>query len=614
MERVKNDDTAVSMPEISIRAPEWSGYTRVSVADFGARSEEGYCNGNAFQNAIEYCKRERSSELVVPSGIYRFYNGNHPVFEGMHDFQFDGGGSEFIFSTVEAFFTITNCVRTQFKNFTVDWDWESGQLASIGQVREVAANRTYFDLHFPEYAQAPDDLNIRTLNAMNPLILSAGCELGREFHENHFRNISRQDLNTFRIALSNPEDFRFLNPGQTYIVRHYVYDANAFELKSNQHLQIEHVTVYSAPGHAFVASGDQRHWALRHCRIVKRPGTTRCISVTADGCHISNSLGYFRIENCDFSYNGDDCLNIHDNSVQGFKRIDDRTVSLNRVLAWRNSFAIGDDIEFRNEDLSPTRIMKRIAGVEWNKEHNACTLAFEQPIPAEVSESAILFNRRYDSGNYIVRHNFFHHNRARGILLHSGNGLVENNHFFMNQGPAIQIECGSESRWSEGFGVSNLRIRNNLIDSCDVNHWNMAVIYMGVYLASGRTQYPIFDRVWIENNTIINCPQQAVYASSCSRVYIRHNAILNSNAGRLKAAADGDENGVLHPEYYQGSLMASHCNEVWIENNRRLCTVATTEDRIYIDDATSTNVNVLHNIGFHQDDSRLRLQKKTGER
>jgi len=206
VERVKNDDTAVSISEISISAPEWSGFKRVSVADFGARSEEGYCNGSAFQNAIDYCKRERSSELVVPSGIYRFYNGNHPIFEGMLDFQFDGGGSEFIFSTVEAFFTIKNCIRTLFKNFTVDWDWENGQLASIGQVREVAADSTYFDLHFPEYAQAPGDLNIRTLNAMNPLTFSAGCELGREFHETHFRNISRQDLNTEMVLpRSNPD-------------------------------------------------------------------------------------------------------------------------------------------------------------------------------------------------------------------------------------------------------------------------------------------------------------------------------------------------------------------------------------------------------------------------
>jgi len=600
LESVKNnDDNAVSISDISISAPTRSGYKIVSVADFGASTEEGYCNGSAFQNAIDYCKRERSSELVVPTGIYRFYNGNHPKFEEMHDFQFDGGNSEFIFSTAAAFFVIRNCVRTIFKNFTVDWDWDSGQLASIGLVREVASDSAYFDLHFPEYAQAPDDINIRTLNAMNPLTLSAGCELGREFNGNHFRSVSRQDSNTFRIALSNPEDFRFLNPGQAYIVRHYIYDANAFELNSNRHLQIERITVYSAPGHAFVASGDQSHWGLRHCRIVKRPGTTRCISVTADGCHISNSLGYFRIENCDFSYNGDDCLNIHDNSVQGFKRIDDRTLSLNRVLAWRNPFAPGDEIEFRNEDLSPTEIKERIAGVEWNKELNSCTLTFENPIPSELSECAILFNRRYDSGNYIVRNNFFHHNRARGILLHSGNGLVENNHFFMNQGPAIQIECGSESRWSEGFGVNHLRIRNNLIDSCDVNHWNMAVIYMGVYLAKGRTQYAVFERVWIENNTIINCPQQSVYASSCRRVYIRNNAILNSNAGRLKSHADGDGNGLLHREYYQGSLMVSHCNEVRIENNRRLSTVATTEDHIYIDYETSTNVNLLNNIGFN---------------
>jgi len=591
---------AESKMSIIIEEPNWNVYSSISVTNFDARAEAGYCNGDAFQQAIDYCKQAEIAELIVPKGVYHFSEGKHPVFEGLNDFRFDGGGSEFIFSTVSAYFTIRHCTRTVFQNFTVDWDWTCEQLASIGQVQEVATDYSYVDLNFPEYEKLPEKLGLRTLNAMHPRTLTPGCELGREFGGDRLGKATAKDHNTLRIALPEKErrELHFLQQGQTYIVRHYIYDANAFELHGNEHLRVRNVTIYSAPGHAFVVTGDQHHWALERCRIVRRPGTTRCISATADGCHISNSQGYFIIENCDFSYNGDDCLNIHDNSVQGFVRIDERTIQLSRVQGWRNPFGQGDLIEFRLPDLSPSGISRKIASASWEETKQCCTLTFEEELPLELTDKAILFNRRYNSGHYIVRNNFFHQNRARGILLHSSHGVVENNHFLMNQGSAIQIECGAEERWAEGFGVEDVLIHNNLIESSDVNHWNMAVIYMGVYLNQGRTRYPIFQDITIENNTIINCPQQAIYVSSCSRVSIRGNAILNGNAGSVKTEEDGDANCVANRSYYRGSLMVSHGQEITISGNRRISTIPATASDIYIEPETSTRVKVADNIGF----------------
>ncbi|MDG0793328.1 hypothetical protein OMP38_22635 [Cohnella ginsengisoli] len=585
-------------PDIEIMSPTWKAYKNVSVTDFGAQAEGKRCNGAAFQRAIEYCKHEGISELVVPKGLYYFSDGNHPTFDGLSDFRFDGGGSEFIFSSVKAFFVIQHCARSEFRNFTVDWDWECGPLASIGIVREVAGDGRYVDLAFPEYEAVPDAFPLRTFNAMNPATLTPGCELGREFNGIQIGETSSMGGNVVRVELPTPESFRFLKRGQAYIVRHYIYDANAIELHGNAHLTLSNLTIYSAPGHAFVSTGDQHHWKLERCRIVKRPGTTRCITATADGCHISNSQGYFIIEHCDFSYNGDDCLNIHDNSVHGFQRIDAWTIRLNRVHAWRNPFGPGDPIEFRHADLSPTGIAAPVAAVQWDEERQQCVIEFASELPVGLAEQSILFNRRYDSGHYIVRYNFFHQNRARGILLHAGDGLVEHNHFYMNQGSAIQIECGAEARWAEGFGIRNLVIRDNQIESSDVNHWNMAVIYMGVYLDQGRTNYPIFEDVRIENNTIVNCPQLAIYVSSCERVILRNNVLLNPNAGPLKTEQDGDDNCVANRDYYHGSLMASHCNEVYIENNRRLSLIPTLESHIYIEPNTSRNVALRDNIGF----------------
>ena len=37
------------------------------------------------------------------------------------------------------------------------------------------------------------------------------------------------------------------------------------------------------------------------------------ISATADGVHLADTNGHFRVSGCDFSYMGDDSLNVHDN-------------------------------------------------------------------------------------------------------------------------------------------------------------------------------------------------------------------------------------------------------------------------------------------------------------
>lgn len=571
---------------------------KISVASFGAKPGKKYCSGKAFQDAIDYCKQEQISELTVPKGVYYFTSGIHPTFDGCNDFIFNGEGSEFVFSTVSNFFTIKNCNRMIIKNFTVDWDWEVGQLASIGLVQSVASDNSSFELYFPEYEWLPDSLLIQTLNAMNPRTLTPGCDNGYEFSRAQLGSIERKNDNSLQIETLNSDFFSFLKQGQTYIVRHYIYDANAFQLHNNQHMRIANVVIYSAPGSGFVSTGDQHYWTIEHCRIMKRPGTTRCISVTADGCHVSNSKGYFIMENCDFSYNGDDCLNIHDNSIQGFERLNENTLRLNSAISWRNPFSEGDPVEFRHTDLSPSGVIANVKTVEWDSDNNHCTLSFDRSIPARLSDRSILFNRRYNSDHYIVRNNVFHQNRARGVLLHSGNGLVENNHFYLNQGSAIQIECGAESRWAEGFGVDGLVIRNNVIESSDVNHWNMAVIYMGVYLEQGRTQYPIFRNIVIENNTIVHCPQQAIYISSCERASIRNNCFLNTNAGHLKTDKDGDGNCVSNRNYYQGSLMVSHSSDIVIENNRNLAMIPTKENHIYVHPSTTSEVTVHYNEGF----------------
>ena len=141
--------------------------------------------------------------------------------------------------------------------------------------------------------------------------------------------------------------------------------------------------------------------------------------------------------------------------------------------------------------------------VTYQPEQRTCILTLDEPLPLELDEETIIFNRTFHTDYYVIRNCRFTNNRARGALLQGSHGLVENNLFENIQGAAIQIETGCENRWSEGQGVDDLLIRGNVIRHCDLNAWQMAVIYMGVYLPGGRTEYPIFTNIELCGNTIV---------------------------------------------------------------------------------------------------------------
>jgi hypothetical protein len=59
----------------------------------------------------------------------------------------------------------------------------------------------------------------------------------------------------------------------------------------------------------------------------------RPITTTADGFHVAQSQGFIRLEDCDFGYLGDDCINIHDNIHSGVRRVNAHTLVATAIIA-----------------------------------------------------------------------------------------------------------------------------------------------------------------------------------------------------------------------------------------------------------------------------------------
>jgi len=623
---VKNDDLT-----IHIDLPRPSESSTVSVLDFGASTDPTFCNQQAFQQAIAHCRATGAAQLRIPHGLYYFHS--EPLgtafltFDGLTDFTVDGCGSELRFGYPAMYTKIVNCVRFRICNLVLDWNWEAAPLASVGVVTKVAADGAHFDMDFPAYSEIPEQWRIHIVGPFDPVRYTPGTAGGIEYrpYKNEFtlpsvqtatdeemrklvRELSNIILgmekighNTMRFYASKPAWARArIKTGQCYNLRHYEYDAPAFFLFDSSHVSIEHVTLYSCPGSGFVGNGAIHHVHLNHCRITLRPGTNRPISTTVDCFHIANSQGYLIIEHCEFGYAGDDCINLHDNTAMGVLAVDAHTLTAVRVRQQSLLFEVGDTIELRHPDLSPTGFASELTSVRYNEQDHTCTLTFADALPSPLDNQTVLFNRRFSTNHFIIRNNRFTHNRARGMLIHGSHGIVSHNLFESIQGAAIQIESGCESRWSEGTGVTNLEISHNIFRNCDLNAWQMAVIYMGVYLPGGRTPYPIFSKIAITHNTIVNSPRMAMFLSSCKEVLVSDNAIINANQMPLTRNQYGSsqEESPTYDEAYHGAIGLMHASDVNITRNTCFSTTTQEESGIYADPLTTHHIEIVHNTGF----------------
>ena len=592
-------------PEIHIELPVRSGTVR-SLDEFGAKPEAGFCNTAAFGAALDFCRENPGTVLEIPHGVYHFYQAPNQIHMAVHnisDLVVEGNNSELIFHTPVAYFDILDSQRIHLKDLVLDWAWEDAPLASVGVVQSVAEDGAFMDVVFPSLESVPENLEIRIVGPFDPKKYTPGCTGGIEFRpyvDDHIHSSgdekSDEEMQHLVRELSNillpqmekiaPNVLRIytrrpnwakahFKAGQCYNFRHFEYDGVAVRTCRSSHITLERLTIYGCPGHGFLSSGGVHHLHFDHCRIQPRPGTARSVSISVDCLHVGNSQGNFIIEDCDFSGAGDDCINLHDNSSMGVRILDSHTLKALRVAESALQFEKGSIIELRNPDLSPVGYTSEILEVSYQPEDRTCIMKLKDALPAKLDDETVVFNRTFHTDYYIIRNCRFTNNRARGALLQGSHGLVENNLFENIQGAAIQIETGCESRWSEGQGVTDLLIRNNVIRHCDLNAWQMGVIYMGVYLPGGRTEYPVFQDIELCNNTIVDCPRLAGFFSSCRNVQVHHNTIINAGQLDYSVPCYGSSTmeEPIYGEHYEGIIQFAHSSDCCAEDNQIFSTI-----------------------------------------
>ena len=579
--------------EFDVERPRETGGPVVKAADFGFSTDNDH-NFAAINKAIAYCRENKASVLELAPGDYRCFDDDNPIkVTDIQDFTLDGKGARFIcYRKRNCSMFINGCDRVVVKNMKFDWDWEREPLASLVEV--VATTNQSYDLKFIHYEDYPaKNSRMAFLSPWDPAVKSIGYEGDMEralemFKGRNIPNFEWISGNVMRIKHA-PNGFKV---GQIYRLQHYYYDLNCTNMSNNRHLTLEDIDILSTPGHATLITGKQKY--TQFIRVNIRPpqdDERRVISCTADHCHIGQSLGYFKMLNCDFCYGSDDCLNVHDCSAF-CRKTGEYSVTTQNARSTMWSFVPGAPLELRQGDYSPSGFKAPIKSVKViDRAAGTVEITFDQPVPEQKFDGFIIFNWNFNSHNVILRDCFFHDNRARGILLLGHDITVERCRFRHSQMGALKIETGyTFNVWSEGYGAGNIVVRDCSFEQSDPsevrNDGKVRDIYMGVYMktdpSTERTRYPILHDILFENNTFTDSYGMVAFISSVGNVTFRNNTFRNPQKRK-------------RPKDYRGCFYLTHADNVKIVNNTYIETPNVPKPGVYIDPETVTNCVVTGN-------------------
>lgn len=513
----------ISDSNFYIARPNEKNYKTVNASDFGV-STTANDNYDAFCKAIEYCRSNPCTTLKVDDGKYHFRTNRAITLNGLENILIDADGAQFIFEHPN-YFHIVNCDCIEFRGLSITWNFENSRLASLVKIKNAAPETHSFEIEFTELDEVSKDIAIMAFTKYDPETLTPGTR--HDFRENYvyqfpgsIKSVEKTESNVLKITHDGSLD-SYAN-GEIYLLRHHVYDGNAFNIYETSNITFSDIKLYAVAGMGWLIERRSERFQLLDCVIGLDPEhpTDNRVSATADGVHIANTNGKFKISGCDFSFMGDDDVNVHDNIAMVTDKPDEETVE---IYTNTNNFIAGDTAIFSDKSFNDLEFSATVVSVNGNK------LTLDKKLPDTVVKDCIVSNGSIDSGNYVISENYFHENRARGLLLQSDNGLCENNRFYKTMANPIKVIMDiSSGLWLEGTGVNGLVIRNNSFVECNVAEWGAQII-ISTNIDDRRTDSTLFYNITIEGNSFENFYGKLIDASNVSNLKISSNKISNTS-------------------------------------------------------------------------------------
>lgn len=536
---------------------------------------------------VTQARARNQTFLKIPPGTYRLAKSGTEL-TGVEDLTIDGTGVTLVFSDSSRYgLYLVNSRRVTLRGFTLDFDPLPFTQATITR---VAADGTRLDFrvhdgypHLSAFPMGPQayvfDGKTRLwkpgvgdlygkVESLNPA--EGSIDLGRKIPE---------------LSSVVPGDFLvFTSRG-----------AGAVNLSRSSDVRVEDVTVLSAPG---LGVSGRRMEGKNYFRFtVKRgprpEGATqdRLVSTGADAFNYADSRQGPVVEKCDFSFMGDDAVNLHGPSWPVYKVEGNAlwVLSSNGKTDFQSLFKPGDRVRIMEPRTFAVRGERAL--VSWEFDSETPVIApeqFQQYWPQRTNRGKISCYKvtlnepglvqpgdfidfpAANASGFTIRDSYFHDHRARSLRIQASDGLIENNRFERVKGSAISI--GTEMAfWREAGWPTNITVRGNTIrdvgqgaDIYQPGSYTPGAISLFVRLDKlepGQAPHEI-NGIRILDNIIDGCSVAGIHVNVAREVLIRGNRLSRVN---LQAAPQaGSRYGLVsnNPITVQNSVAVVQENNV----------------------------------------------------
>jgi len=494
----------------------------IDVAAHGALPNDVHDDASAIRAAIDAARAAGAGGIRFAPGRYDLEAGPDPALFTLKEiagFTIDGGGAEFFVHGTTGVFALAGCRDITIRGLSVDF---ARLPYSVGTVTDAAD--THFDVDvFPDYPVQGGE-PVQAFMDYDPDTLLP-CPQGLDVYA--------LGKDAFRTELLGPQKLRVFTPRNTGIrtgvlavLRHQVYDRSAFVFSRSRDIAVRDIAVYTCPGMGLVAA-ECHNVSLERFNVLRKPGTRRPVSATADASHFSGCTGDVTIRDCTFEGMGDDAVNAKTGLYLAvLERVDDHTVLARHNLRMQCLPDPGDRLELTPPDTLIPYGTAVVRDARLESDSVTHRVTFEEALPEALKPGDLLGNasrnpRLHISGCTV------HANRARGFLLQTRDAVVENCTFQDVTSGGIMV-IAEVTHFYESIPARQVVIRNNRFIHCNYG----GPLCPGVITIAGilkgfayATTPGVFHDITFEGNTIETADNAAIFVAGAEGLTLRNNTV-----------------------------------------------------------------------------------------
>ena len=552
----------------------------IDASDYGLA--EGIDNTPALIKAMEACKDQKATRLLIPYGRYDIYpqkalegyrnvpnndDGKKRIvfmLDGFKNFEIDGQGTEFICHDHMLPFDLNESQNITIKNLSIDWDMPfffQAQVVAVhpdlnafdlkvmdGCKYEIQGDQLIFSNKKTEktkgwYSMAPPaqkdviwEQNINWNIWFDPITKAPAFNvegLGRLSAWNFKLNLpaTAKELSPNLVRLTNAAN-QFPKIGWVLIIKGKLTKnrlSPAINIANCKNINLENINVHHSAGIALIATRTE-NISLDRYNVILPPNSERMVTSTADATHFVNCKGLIKFDNCIMENMLDDATNVHGVYCNVESLVDDYTLGLVRGHSQQQGYVFaqkGDKIQLVDRrNLKPYADLT-VASVK-NINEYYFEVAFDQKVNEILHEESTADNISWQP-DVEMRNCIIRQNRSRGILISTaGNVLIESNKFIRSSYAGV-MGAGDASYWYESGPVKNLVIRNNLFEDLGVGPGSAPILTVcpEIDITKDSTWY-YHKNIVFEGNTIITFSKILVQAKSIENFLFKNNTIQRS--------------------------------------------------------------------------------------